>query len=478
MPLDKVHGIYVVNLRRRPDRLAEFFSRNNLGRSDVHVFEAVDGEDIPHWSPALEMMFSRPKHLMSRGEVACAMSHLALWQHIATFASSSLSQAEGESALHLIMEDDARFIPNAIRLWNTMYAPSVPPNTSVIFLGGFLNIKDTLQPHALPMWGPFRQFIKQFTPTMMVPPHGGHDFLFSGLSYALTPRAAVYLTQFVALNTIRVPIDHYLLLLMAPPHMAYETARSLVSLPPVKAGTVIGADSDVQGSGLIPGGPGTPDYFCIWKLNCIATPVSGSELIATANMSVILPIGPLTIIVHSVLYDGNASSPPLGGVAERSIEKLGLNYTVFSRVVPTALNTDRLRKLGFLGMTPPTQPTASSPERTAMDLSYLALFDAIHSANKPYYLIVEASQELESRHIRAVRNMESTALMMGLEQVDVLFLDCPDPCFDPGAHITPVSPLSVCCRRMPVSLLLTASRSAQIPTALFSSSSMLRSRAF
>ena len=443
MPLDGVRGIYVVNLRRRADRLADFFSHNKLAASDVHVFEAVDGEEITSWSPTLEAMFSRPKNLMSRGEVACALSHLALWQHIATFASTA-QPADDEDSLHLIMEDDARFASNAVRQWNTVYAPAVPPNASVVFLGGFLNIKDTLKPHTLPMWGPFRQFIREFTPGMMLPPPGGHDYLFSGLSYAITPKAARYLSHVAALATIQAPIDHYLLLLMAPPHLAFETARSLVALPPVKAGTVVGADSDVQGSGLIPRGPGTPDYFCTWKLNCVSSPISGAEQIAAANTSALPPIGQLTVIVHSLQQqEENAAAPSLGP-AERSMRSLGLNYTVFSRVIAAKLDTERLRRLGFLEAH--YQPR--SLERLAMDLSYLALFDAVHAANKPYYLIIEHNQTFDLSHIDAVRSLAA----LGDGDYDVLFLDCPDACFfDSGALIAPASPLSVSllCHAMP-----------------------------
>ena len=43
-PLQNIDGIYVVNLKSRPDRLASFFKSSKFNLRDVHVFDAVDGQ--------------------------------------------------------------------------------------------------------------------------------------------------------------------------------------------------------------------------------------------------------------------------------------------------------------------------------------------------------------------------------------------------------------------------------------------------
>ena len=56
-PLQGIDGIYVINLKRRPERLASFFASSQLTRSDVHVHEAFDGTNLTEWTPELETLF-------------------------------------------------------------------------------------------------------------------------------------------------------------------------------------------------------------------------------------------------------------------------------------------------------------------------------------------------------------------------------------------------------------------------------------
>ena len=56
-PLQGIDGIYVINLKRRPERLASFFASSQLARSDVHVHEAFDGTNLTEWTPELETLF-------------------------------------------------------------------------------------------------------------------------------------------------------------------------------------------------------------------------------------------------------------------------------------------------------------------------------------------------------------------------------------------------------------------------------------
>ena len=72
---------YVINLRRRPDRLALFKKQANH-RFSYEVFAAIDGRDVGHlqqnvWPKWIDPILNRE---MNAGEIGCLVSHFALWQ--------------------------------------------------------------------------------------------------------------------------------------------------------------------------------------------------------------------------------------------------------------------------------------------------------------------------------------------------------------------------------------------------------------
>ena len=89
---------------------------------EFHTFAAYDGTQL-EWSDELEAIITRYNRYNSRASVAgCALSHLALWTHIAT--------TKGE--YHLIMEDDAMPVAGWIDRWNSEYYYAMPLNSFVV----------------------------------------------------------------------------------------------------------------------------------------------------------------------------------------------------------------------------------------------------------------------------------------------------------------------------------------------------------
>ena len=91
--------VFVINLKRRPDRLAEITAvLAPLGISFERI-EAVDGKDFKHrhqhqiW---LSWLFNGFKFML-RGATACMMSHRNVWQRI----------VDEKIPVALVLEDDA-----------------------------------------------------------------------------------------------------------------------------------------------------------------------------------------------------------------------------------------------------------------------------------------------------------------------------------------------------------------------------------
>ena len=106
-------GVYVINLQRRPDRLAQFKLSSGLKTGEFHRHHATDVTDIA-WSSEMQSVF---------GDIhvaGLALSHYQVIKHIATT----------KKQLHLILEDNAVFAEKWIDKWNQMQ-PLVPKDTCV-----------------------------------------------------------------------------------------------------------------------------------------------------------------------------------------------------------------------------------------------------------------------------------------------------------------------------------------------------------
>ena len=126
-PLQSIDGAYVINLSRRPDRLQRFMANSSFSRESVHVFDAFDGQALK-WSSGIETLFGTNKFNDARGMIGCALSHFAIWRHIATT----------ENEFHAIFEDDAIFVEDFVAQWNARHSYALPFDADLVYLGGVL----------------------------------------------------------------------------------------------------------------------------------------------------------------------------------------------------------------------------------------------------------------------------------------------------------------------------------------------------
>lgn len=102
--------VKVINLKRRPDRLEEFYKRYPFNMINVEIVEGIDGKTLPHYENSN----------IQSGVLGCFLSHMKIWKSI--------------TKPTLVLEDDAFFIHNSLKLWNESY-PYLPHDFDIALLG-------------------------------------------------------------------------------------------------------------------------------------------------------------------------------------------------------------------------------------------------------------------------------------------------------------------------------------------------------
>lgn len=95
---------YLINLKRRPDRLSEVSRKMAELGLPFKIFRAVDGHDDDAKLPDLNrhLFVINQKKQPVRGEIACAASHIAVWRQF----------LETDEEYALILEDDIDIAPD------------------------------------------------------------------------------------------------------------------------------------------------------------------------------------------------------------------------------------------------------------------------------------------------------------------------------------------------------------------------------
>jgi GR25 family glycosyltransferase involved in LPS biosynthesis len=124
MQMPFVEKAYVLNLKRRKDRLLEFRERFPYSYEDVIRIEAIDGHNLPEHS---QHFF---KGALNPFEKACFLTHLKTWQHIVKHCS--------HNTFILIFEDDVHFIPEFTSIWENQIGKMISSIdiNQTLYIGG------------------------------------------------------------------------------------------------------------------------------------------------------------------------------------------------------------------------------------------------------------------------------------------------------------------------------------------------------
>jgi glycosyl transferase family 25 len=125
-------GVYVISLPRCKERRSEIDRQLGKARIRYEYFDACDKDVLDfqllvdsHKLGPTKDYNQRSRTHMTRGEIACFLSHASIWRAL---------QASRSAAL--ILEDDAIVPENTMEIL-AQSSVSIPPDTDVLYLGGF-----------------------------------------------------------------------------------------------------------------------------------------------------------------------------------------------------------------------------------------------------------------------------------------------------------------------------------------------------
>ena len=132
----KIDKIFVINLKRRSDRLIKFFSNCPIDQDKIEVFNGFDAKNLNNESKEDLMLYNSNQlknlgGLYRIGEKGCFISHFKIWNYI----------IENNIDNTLIFEDDAFFSDNFLTILKNIKLDEF----YIIYLGGRFQ-KDFIMP--------------------------------------------------------------------------------------------------------------------------------------------------------------------------------------------------------------------------------------------------------------------------------------------------------------------------------------------
>jgi glycosyl transferase family 25 len=144
---------YVINLKRRPDRLENFKTRFSNFVDDIQVVYGFDGKNF-FSNPVKEQEMARKCFNLNRGEMGCALSHFRIYQDIIDNYDYGL-----------IFEDDAMPSDNFNeKINNVLKDFKEIKDCDILFFGGrftpnfmleepeYMKVSDNIMMHNIKLW--------------------------------------------------------------------------------------------------------------------------------------------------------------------------------------------------------------------------------------------------------------------------------------------------------------------------------------
>jgi len=199
--VEGIDDAWLINLDRRPDRLAEFNSKHPDLEHRVIRIPAIDGKDLK-LTPAIARLFaSMPLQTWMKGAMGCAMSHMIPWLHLSN---------EKDIESYLVVEDDAVLHPTWKKVWSDAHNSNcIPTDYDIIYLGGILPPnKEVFETQALTKINDYIGKIKPNSFFGQNPPNT--SFHVTTCAYVLSKRGAEKLIKLLNQRGCFAHLDHFM----------------------------------------------------------------------------------------------------------------------------------------------------------------------------------------------------------------------------------------------------------------------------
>jgi len=180
MTLNKISKSFFINLDRRTDRLDHIYKHVPFY---TERFAAIDANTL-ELNDEIKALFPKTYHLLSKAEIACALSHYKLWKQLA---------ADKDSKSYLILEDDVVFEEGFVEQWNNQFSKVFPHDFMLVYVGG---CQPWNKSHYNEVLDPLNQHFNNIKKNDFFT-KGDHYWHMNASSYIVSRRAATLLCQYV-----------------------------------------------------------------------------------------------------------------------------------------------------------------------------------------------------------------------------------------------------------------------------------------
>lgn len=195
MELEKISKCFYINLDRREDRKKHIQKTLPFYAERASAFDA----QTENLTPEIKKIFGDSLNILSKGAVACFMSHYRLWKKLSM---------DNDAKNYLILEDDVVFEKGFSSFWNNAFSKNIPKEYFLIYLGGCQpwnkkQYHNVTQPH-----NPCFNNIKSNTLFSKKPSFFWH---MTTCSYIMSKQAAIMACQYIEQFGADKAVDFFLL---------------------------------------------------------------------------------------------------------------------------------------------------------------------------------------------------------------------------------------------------------------------------
>ena len=127
---------FVINLKRRPDRLEQFYKRCPYPKESIEVVYAFDGKNPQEESKKERKLVTKFPMDRQPGEIGCSISHLRIWKKM----------VNDNIPVAMIFEDDCFFDSSFLKFMDSL---ELPPEFKILYPGGRFEKNFTVPESAL-----------------------------------------------------------------------------------------------------------------------------------------------------------------------------------------------------------------------------------------------------------------------------------------------------------------------------------------